>query len=253
MKNTQNTISMLLVNLLVACGQPPSRTPVAAAPAQNQAAPSVPEAASQTVTQPVVAARLSLSVDHAQTPADGTTAATITVTVSDANNQPVVGAEVVLTASGSGNTLGQPGVTNGEGQAAVSFTATAAEVKHVVASLVGSALEAYVDVSFVTGEPLRLSFTVVPPTAPAGGVIGPSVIVAVQDAQGNLATGSDVVVTIAVADDAAAITGTLTQAAVNGVATFTDLSIGQAGEGYKLTATATDAISATSSDVSIVQ
>ena len=60
----------------------------------------------------------------------------------------------------------------------------------------------------------------------------------VEDANGNLVTTDTSSVTIAIGTNPGSGTlgGTLTVAAVNGVATFSNLSINKAGTGYTLTA-----------------
>jgi hypothetical protein len=76
-----------------------------------------------------------------------------------------------------------------------------------------------------------------------GTAIRPPVQVAALDAQGNPVTSFTGPVTIALAHDGsllgnAHLTGTTTVAAVNGVATFADLSVDQIGWGYTLQAAA---------------
>ncbi len=95
----------------------------------------------------------------------------------------------------------------------------------------------------------KLVFTVQPSTAAAGGVITPAVQVAVQDAQGNTVTTATTSITVAIGTNPASgtLTGTTTVAAVNGVATFSTLSLNPAGTGYTLTASATGLTGATSS------
>jgi hypothetical protein len=74
--------------------------------------------------------------------------------------------------------------------------------------------------------------------------------VTVQDAQGNTVTSASSNVTLAITSGTgvagAVLGGTLTQAAVSGVATFSNLTIDKAGTGYTLTGTASGLTSATS-------
>jgi hypothetical protein len=84
----------------------------------------------------------------------------------------------------------------------------------------------------------------------------PAVQVTVLDALGNRATGYNGQVTIAVGNNGALLTpgtlsGTKTVTAVNGVATFSDLSIDQPGDGYTLVVNATRLTGATSARFNI--
>src|SRR5690349_12382563 len=87
----------------------------------------------------------------------------------------------------------------------------------------------------------QLAFTVQPSNAVAGVAIAPTVQVTAQDALGNTVTSFSGNVTVAIANNAGGgmLSGTLTVAAVNGVASFATLSIDKAGSGYTVTASAT--------------
>jgi MYXO-CTERM domain-containing protein len=84
-----------------------------------------------------------------------------------------------------------------------------------------------------------LSFSVQPSTVAAGASIAPAVAVSIQDSFGNVVTSATNSVTLALAANPSGgtLSGTATAAAVNGVATFANLSINRAGTGYKLNAT----------------
>ncbi len=100
----------------------------------------------------------------------------------------------------------------------------------------------------------RLGF-VQQPTAVAGGVvIAPAVRVAVQDAAGATVAGSTIGVTVQFAANpgSGSLTGTLSRAAVNGIATFDDLRIATPGAGYSLRASATSLTSATSATFAVL-
>lgn len=90
------------------------------------------------------------------------------------------------------------------------------------------------------GPAAQLVFTGQPSAATAGAAISPSVQVTVQDAYGNTVASATTLVTMAIATNAGGgtLSGTLSQSAVNGIATFSDLSIEKAGAGYTLAATA---------------
>jgi hypothetical protein len=99
----------------------------------------------------------------------------------------------------------------------------------------------------------KVVFTVQPSNAAAGAMNTPAVQVAVEDAQGNTVTTANTSITVAIGTNPASgtLAGTKTVAAVNGVATFSTLSLNLAGAGYTLTASATGLTGATSSAFNI--
>ncbi|HEY8206637.1 MAG TPA: hypothetical protein VIG99_04085 [Myxococcaceae bacterium] len=103
------------------------------------------------------------------------------------------------------------------------------------------------------GPASQLSFTVQPSNAVAGAAITPVVQVSILDAFGNL-TASTATVTAAIGTNpgGGTLSGTTSQAAVAGVATFNDLSINRAGTGYTLTVTSAGLTSATSNTFNIL-
>src|SRR3989442_9131640 len=82
----------------------------------------------------------------------------------------------------------------------------------------------------------------------ANRLISPAVKVRALDAFGNLATGFNGAVAVALGANpgGATLSGTTPVAAVGGVATYFDLSVNKAGTGYTLTATASGVPSVTS-------
>ena len=84
----------------------------------------------------------------------------------------------------------------------------------------------------------NLAFGVQPSTVAAGQFISPAVQVFIQDAFGNVDATANTPVTIAIAANpgGATLGGTLTVTAVNGVATFSDLTLDKAAINYTLTA-----------------
>src|SRR5207248_1376928 len=81
--------------------------------------------------------------------------------------------------------------------------------------------------------------SVEPTNTVAGAAITPAVEVTAQDGNGNTATGVTGNITVAIGTNPSSgtLAGTLTHAAVAGVATFSGLSIDKVGTGYTLTAT----------------
>jgi hypothetical protein len=107
----------------------------------------------------------------------------------------------------------------------------------------------------VTPRPAtQLGFLQQPSAATAAIPISPAVRVAVQNDQGGTVTGATTQVTLALAANpgGATLGGTTTVAAVNGIATFADLTLDKAAAGYTLIATAGNLASATSSPFSNV-
>ncbi len=127
-------------------------------------------------------------------------------------------------------------------KAARGYTLTA------TASGVTSAVSTAFDVN--PGTAAKLAFSTQPTTAAAGAAISPAVQVVVQDAQGNTVTGAINSTTLAIASGTgttgATLGGTVTRAAVSGVATFSNLNINKSGIGYRLAATATSLTPVTS-------
>lgn len=103
------------------------------------------------------------------------------------------------------------------------------------------------------GTPDHLVFSVQPSTTSPGSTITPAVKVEIRDA-GNTLVNSTANVTVAIGTNpgAGTLSGTLTIAAVAGVATFSNLSINNLGNGYTLTAASTGLTGATSNTFNIV-
>jgi hypothetical protein len=104
--------------------------------------------------------------------------------------------------------------------------------------LLAAATSAPIDVT--AGVATQLAFTVQPSNTAAGATITPAVQVRARDTQGNTATDftGDVTVAIGTSPGGGTLSGTLTRAAVAGVAVFDNLSIDRNGNGYRLVASA---------------
>jgi len=102
--------------------------------------------------------------------------------------------------------------------------------------------------SIGAGAAVKLAVLQQPTTTSAGSVITPAVTVAIQDANGNTVATATNQVTIAIGTNPGGSTlgGTATVAAVNGLATFSDLTLDKVGTGYTLVASATGLAGATS-------
>ncbi len=101
----------------------------------------------------------------------------------------------------------------------------------------------------ISASPAKLGFFVQPSNSAAGAAITPAVQVEIQDNGGSRVTTATNTVTLAFGNNAGGgtLSGTLSVAALNGVATFNNLSINNAATGYTLQASATALTGATSS------
>lgn len=92
----------------------------------------------------------------------------------------------------------------------------------------------------VAATPTKLVFTQPPQITAAGASFSPSIQVAIQDAGGNTVTSATNAVTLAIGANPAGgtLSGTVTVNAVNGVASFANVSIDKTGSGYTLLASA---------------
>src|SRR5207253_1258225 len=103
------------------------------------------------------------------------------------------------------------------------------------------------------GTATQLAFIVQPSNTVAGAAINPVVQVTALDPAGNPVPGVTGSVTVALGTNpgGSTLSGTTTVAAVNGVASFSPLTLDKTGTGYALTATATGLTPATSSGFNI--
>jgi hypothetical protein len=197
---------------------------------------------------PVDPMRSTISLDRTTAIANGVDAVTATITLSDAEGNPIPNVVVTLTTSGTA-TIAAPAVTNASGQTIATLTSTAVETDTLTAGVGGVTLAQNPSVQFTAGPAAKLAFTVEPTVAQAGVAISPAIQVTVEDAQGHpiLTDSSSVSVTLSTG----ALAGTTTVAAANGVASFSDLSVAIAGSGYTLTASDAALSAATSTPFSI--
>src|SRR6185437_12581533 len=109
------------------------------------------------------------------------------------------------------------------------------------------------DITAVPPVATSVAFVQQPTTTDAGASITPAVTVEIRDQFGARLTTATNSVTLAIGTNPGSGTlgGTKTQAAVNGLATFSGLSIDNAGTGYTLTASSSGLTGATSSNFDI--
>jgi WD40 repeat protein len=120
-------------------------------------------------------------------------------------------------------------------------------------ALKGAASAAF---AIAPAAPGALSFVVQPSSATAGAALSPAVAVAVRDTFGNTVTGATSAVSVAIGANpgGGTLSGTTTVNAVNGVATFSDISIQKASTAsgaYTLTAASGALTGATSASFAI--
>jgi len=96
--------------------------------------------------------------------------------------------------------------------------------------------------------PTALAFVTQPRNTVVGEPLSPPVSVMLRDASGSRVTDAVATVTIAIGSNpsGAVLSGTLTRTTVDGVATFEDLAVDEAGTGYTLTASSAGLSGATS-------
>ncbi|HEY3448872.1 MAG TPA: invasin domain 3-containing protein [Myxococcales bacterium] len=181
--------------------------------------------------------------------ADGVDKSFINVKLLDKNQNPIKGKDVELIVTGSGNTLTQPSSsTNDYGMAIGSISSTEPELKTITAKVGSVTLEAKPTVEFVTSvrPAVKLSVTV-PASALVGAALQPAVTVSFLD-DTDAVTPVTGTVQIKIGDNpgTATLGGTVSAAAVDGVATFADLTLSKVGKGYTLVASAETLPDATS-------
>ena len=124
----------------------------------------------------------------------GDETSTITVTARDGDGDPVAGAGVLLSATGSGNTISQPSdPTNANGVTTGTIRSTVAQAKTVSATINGTTITQTAAVTVTAGPPSAAQSTVSasPTSISTGGTS--TITVAVRDQHGNPIGGSTVV------------------------------------------------------------
>ncbi len=142
---------------------------------------------------------------------------------------------------------------NGRHSFNVAFTVAASPQQVTVTDTAVASLSATLEREIIPAAPSQLRFAVPPVNGPVHAVL-PAVQVELLDAFGNRSRVSTPAVTVAIkgGNPVAVLSGTLSVSPVDGLATFSDLSVDQAGNGFQLTATADllPAVDSTGFDVS---
>ncbi|MEZ0227871.1 MAG: Ig-like domain-containing protein [Planctomycetota bacterium] len=151
------------------------------------------------------------------------------ILVKDANSNPVPGAKVGFTISSGGGTLSvTTATTDSLGRADTTLTLPNQPGATTVTATVGSLPPASFGAVASPGPPAKLTVLGTPRRMPAGAVITPSLQVRLYDSFGNATVGS-VSVTLSLAAGPGSLTGTLTQGAASGTATFADIAVDTSG------------------------
>ena len=204
---------------------------------------------------PINATNSTISASPTNLTANGTTTSTITVTAKDNNNNPIAGiaaANVVVSSTGSGNTLVQPTTATGtNGQTTATLKSTVAQTNTVSVTILGTLISNTATVTFTPGPANKLGFTTQPVTTTAG-VTMSNVVVQIEDATGNAVAQSGTAITLTLSTNGTLSSGTTTQDTdATGKATFNDLVIQQAATNLTFGAAGGGLTGATSSSFSI--
>ena len=167
--------------------------------------------------------------------ADGKDVGIIEVSVFDALSNPVENALVTVQNPDGLTFVQSSGTTDQSGIAVFTASSTDSGTFSPTFAQLNIAGTTSSEISFTPGEPAQLAFVVQPSDVAAGEIITPAVVIQVLDAFGNLV----------VADDSSVITLQLRQnsigqsffpdaVAVDGVVTFSNLSVDTAGTNYDL-------------------
>ncbi|MHA8071868.1 invasin domain 3-containing protein [Aquirufa ecclesiirivi] len=213
-----------------------------------------------TVPGPVDATKSTISPASASIVANGSSTQLLTVTAKDANgnNVGVGGATVTITRHVGTGVVGS--VTNvGDGTYTASVTSpTTVGTGEFEATIGGNSVQNgtgsmfHSVITYTVGTAAKLSFSVQPSNTAALSSINPAVKVRIEDAFGNLTTSTaNVTIDFGTNAGSGTLSGTKTVAAINGVATFSDLSINNTATGYTLAASSAGLTGATSNTFNI--
>lgn len=150
------------------------------------------------------------------------------VRLTDLHGNVVAGASITFSvATGGGSVTGGVATSNDAGIATVgSWTlGTTAGANGLVASPTAGGPAAVFAATGQVGPASRVAIQREPSGAASGAIIATQPIVRITDAVGNVIAGSTAAVTAAIATGSGTLSGTTTVNAVNGVATFTNLTI----------------------------
>jgi len=163
--------------------------------------------------------------------------------VIDAANAGVPNVTVNWSVTARGGHLSATATTTDQtGQTLVTLTLSTTAGTDTVSASVGQLTPAVFTATGVAASPAKLEIVTQPSNTGATVAFNPAVQVVIQDVYSNTATTATNNVTMAITSGTgttgAILHGTLTKAAVSGMATFNDLSIDRSGTNFTLTASA---------------
>jgi adhesin/invasin len=202
------------------------------------------------VAGPIAGDHSTVTPPSAPTVADGSSSASVTLVVRDAQGNPVPGAVVTAAVTG-GATVNGPLTAGADGT--VTFLVTSGTPGgYDITFKVGDETVAASHLSFSAGAAASLRFGAVDATVTAGHAL--SVFdVTVLDASGNVASADgDVSLSLSVNPGSDVLGGTTSEPASAGVAHFTDVALHKAGSGYVLAAGYPGLAAATSTPITVV-
>ena len=178
----------------------------------------------------------------------------LAVLVTDALGNPVSGVVLTWAVVSGGGSLPATSTTNAAGVATVIWTLgpTVGPQSAAVSGVGGVALT-FAATGSIAGVVSSLAITTQPTSAGAGVAIAPAIVVQARDGAGALVSTYTGNITLAIGTNPgnSTLSGTLTVAAVGGVATFNNISLNHSGTGYTLIASAAAVSNATSTPFNI--
>ncbi|MEI6607825.1 MAG: glycine-rich domain-containing protein, partial [Verrucomicrobiota bacterium] len=209
------------------------------------------------VTAPLLATQLIFTSTPVSTTA-GVASAMITVQRQDGGGNPLAvdpSITVTLSSDSSGTKTFTPAsltIPNGSSSATFTYTDTKAGTPTLTAAY-GGLTPAMQQETVTVGAAAKLEFTTQPGGGTAGSAWTTQPVVTVQDAYGNTVTDSSAPITLTIKSGTGTgtLSGTTTVDAINGVATFSGLSLDLTGTGYQLSAAGAGLTGADSSTSSI--
>jgi len=199
------------------------------------------------------ASKLAFSVQPSKTAPNTAISPAVTVLIQDSANNTITTSTATVTLAIGAN----PGSGTLAGTTSVAAVAGVATFSNLSINSIGTGYTLTASSSGLTGATsntfnittaTKLAFFQQPSNTSASSSISPAVTVQIQDAGGTLVSTSSDTVTLAIGTNpgGGTLSGSLSVAAVAGVATFGNLSINAAGVGYTLTANAPGLTGATS-------